>query len=132
MNLPFSVLNSKREKPIRIQEEKFEIIESKDVSGEFERQLEDILTKGLEIVDYADVTFVKERMNNFYRNNIAVLLLTLNLRRNNSFIYTESYLKFVDYIKRGVIHEGKDSDFISKLNFQIQCYNEKIESILSS
>lgn len=132
MNLPFSVLNTKKVKPLRIKEEKFENNDPKTISVDFNHQLEEIFNKGLSVIDRNDVVFVVDNMNHFYRNNIAVLFLTLNIMKDPSFIYTENYNHYVSFIKREFIKDENNDLFLKKLNHQIQCYAQKIENVKMS
>lgn len=132
MNLPFSVLNTKKIKPLRIKEEKYENNEPKSISVDFNQQIEDIFTKGLVVLDRNDVVFIIDNMNHFYRNNIAVLFLTLNIMKDPSFIYTEDYNHYVSYIKREFIKDENNELFMKKLNHQIQCYGQKIQNVKMS
>lgn len=133
MSFPFSVLRSKKEKQIRIYEESEETNETKNVKIDFENQLTDIIEKGL-LVDNKDIIFITDNMNLFYRNNIAVLLLVLNIRRfGNDFITSSYYNGYIDYIARKTFKEEEKKDsFNRKLNFQMECYNKKIQNIIEN
>ena len=130
MNLPFSVLNTKKEKPLRIQEKRNEFSEPKSIQTDFDKQIEDVLSKGLPVIDQTDISFIRNYMNRFYRNNVAVLLLTLNIKRDNSFLYHAGFTAYKEYISRGVISKDSDADFTRKLSHEIMCYNQKIDFII--
>lgn len=144
MSFPFSVLNSKREKKIRIIDVSREISNEKDLSREFDVQLNKIID--FMYIDPNDINFIMSNKNKFYRNNLAVLFLTLAMINDQHYIYTnnESYKKFLYYIyrindngegddnniKSNLIIE-EDLEFQNKLFFEIECYREKIMKILN-
>lgn len=133
MSFPFSVLRAKKEKQIRIFEDNDDSNETKNVKIDFENQLTEIIQKGLH-VDNKDIIFITDNINLFYRNNIAVLLLVLNIRRfGDNFITSVYYHGFVEYIARKTFKDDEKKEaFIRKLNFQMQCYNKKIQSIIDN
>ena len=132
MNLPFSVLNSKKNKPVRIHDLQKDNLESKSIVLDVDSQIDLFLKSGIIINNMEDIVFIKHNIAHFYKNNIAVLLLTLIFRRDQSFLYNPNYDEFVKYISRGVIPIEKYEEFKRKLNFEIQCYNEKIDNIIKS
>ena len=130
MNLPFSVLNTKKEKPIRLQEGRGEITEPKSISTDFDKQIEDVLSKGLRVIDESDIMFIRNHKSRFYRNSIAILLLTLNIKRDSSFVFNPQFTSYKEYISRGVINLDNEAEFTRKLYHEIMCYNQKIDMIL--
>lgn len=131
MSFPYSVLRAKKEKKIRILDTGEDITESKNIRIDFQNQLDEITKKGL-LVDNEDSIFVTNNMHLFYRNNLAVILLTLNIRKHGvDYLKTDSYQQYFNYIARKQLDEEESKNFSSKLNFELKCYDEKIEKILS-
>lgn len=130
---PYSVLRAKKIKNVRIIENTEEVVESKNIKIDFDNQLKDITSKGL-FMDNEDVTFVISNMNLFYRNNLATILLALNIRRyGEKFLSSPCYQGYFNYIARDKIKDEDDMrTFSSKLNFEIGCYNIKIQQIIDS
>lgn len=129
---PYSVLRAKKIKNARIVEAVEEIIDSKNIKIDFDNILDDIVSKGL-YVHSEDSYFVTSNMNLFYRNNLAVILLTLNIRRHgDQFLSSNYYQAYFNYIARKELKDDEERKvFASKLDFQIRCYNEKIQNIIS-
>ena len=135
MSFPYSVLRAKKVKNLRIIESTEEIVYLKNIKTDFENQLDDIINKGL-LIDSELINFVKSNINLFYRNNLAVILLTLNIKKyGNQFLSSQQYQSYFNYISRDKIKEEDEDDkriFTSKLNFEIGCYNEKIQNIIDN
>lgn len=133
MDLPYSVLRHKKTKNVRIIEATEEVVDSKNIKIDFDNQLKDITSKNL-YIEPIDIKFIIDNINLFYRNNLAVLLLAMNIRRyGDQFINSQYYESYFSYIARKDI---KDEDerraFSSKLSFEISCYSEKIQNIINS
>jgi hypothetical protein len=146
MNLPFSVLNTKKEKPLRIQDEESEVFQVKTISYNFETQIQDF-SINFPSVDQEDINFINQNCSKFYRNNVAVLLLTLKLMKDPNFSNTgefESYKKYIfvnrskEKEKEGEVKKEKIDDvqkqqnFERKLGHQIKCYEQKILAVVAS
>lgn len=136
MSFPYSVVRYRNEKIIRIVEQNEEIVESKNIQLDFENQLKDIVDKGL-FIKPEHVTFLMNNMVIFYRNNIAVLLLTMNLmEEGDNFVNGPHYRSYIEYILRKKIDDDKKIDdekrelFNQKLSIQIKTYEKKISNIL--
>ena len=85
-------------------------------------------------MDNEDIGFVISNMNAFYRNNLATILLTLNIRRyGDQFLSSQHYQTYFNHIARDKIKDEDDKRiFSSKLNFEIGCYHIKIQEIIDS
>lgn len=130
MSFPYSVIRSKNEKIVRIVEQTEEITESKNIQLDFENQIKDVIDKGLYIKP-DHITFLMNNMVTFYRNNIAVLLLTMNLmEEGDNFVNTSHYKSYIEYILRKKTDEEKKELFNQKLSIQIKTYEKKIMTVL--
>lgn len=128
MPFSFSILKSKKQKKIRIQELIEETFESKNINQDFERQMNEVLTAQL-FIPIEDQNFVRNNVNYFYRNNFPVIFLTLNLMRDgDKFVNTSYYQAFIDYIARKQMSEDKKDTFMQKLGVEIRAYRTKIEN----
>lgn len=130
-SFPYSVLRAKKVNRIRIIENTEEVVESKNIKVDFENQLKIITSEGL-FMDNEDINFVISNMNVFYRNNLATILLTLNIRRyGDQFLSSLHYQVYFNYIARDKIKDEDDRrTFSSKLNFEIGCYHIKIQEVI--
>jgi len=131
MNLPFSVLNNKKNKEFKIQEKKYDNSE-KVTSIDFDKNLGEMVKLNLKILNPSDINFVRDNIGHFYRNNLMILFLTLNIRFRNDFISDENYNLYITEISRGVISVDKMAEFNEKLNKELNVYNTKIENILNN
>lgn len=136
MSFPYSVMRSRNEKIVRIVEQNDDIIETKNIQLDFENQIKDVANKGL-FIKPEHITFLMNNIVKFYRNNVAVLLLTMNLmEEGDSFVNTNYYISYIDYIFRKKENDEKREDnekkelFNQKLSIQIKIYRRKINTIL--
>lgn len=126
--LPYSILKSKRAPYVRIIESTEENIESKIISIDFGKQIDEIIEAGLFVIQ-EHVHFVMSNINYFYRNNLAVIFLTLNIMRSgDSFISSIYYQPYINFIARKSTNES----FENKLKVEIKAYRTKIEKLLLS
>lgn len=140
-SFPYSILRAKKVKNIRIIESTEEIIDSKNITLDFMNQIDSIIQNDL-FINNDDVEFVTSHINFFYRNNLATIFLVLHIRRlGNVFLTSQEYQGYVNYISRKKIKDESDiatkikdeNDMIlfrNKLNFQMGCYNDKIQQII--
>jgi hypothetical protein len=137
MSFPFSVF-SKKKKHVEISEKYFEYNEPKNITNYFDNQIEELIKIGLITIDnnLRDIKFIKDNINKFYKNNLAVLFLTMNIRRSSEFILSEKYKEYVKYISRvdekNVGSTSKEEEFIEKLTFEISVYSKKIDIVMES
>lgn len=136
MSFPYSVMRSRNEKIVRIVEQNDDIVETKNIQLDFENQIKDVANKGL-FIKPEHITFLMNNIVKFYRNNVAVLLLTMNLmEEGDSFVNTNYYISYIDYIFRKKENDEKREDnekkelFNQKLSIQIKIYRRKINTIL--
>ena len=136
MSFPYSVMRSRNEKIVRIVEQNDDIVETKNIQLDFENQIKDVANKGL-FIKPEHITFLMNNIVKFYRNNVAVLLLTINLmEEGDSFVNTNYYISYIDYIFRKKENDEKREDnekkelFNQKLSIQIKIYRRKINTIL--
>lgn len=130
MALPYSVLKSKRKPHVKIIESFDEISDSKNITVDFNKQINDIIESNLYILP-EHIQFISSNINYFYRNNLAILFLTLNIMKSGeAFISSMYYQSFVSYIARKDIKEDKIDTFNIKLNVEIKAYKIKIERLM--
>jgi hypothetical protein len=130
MMLPYSVLKSKRKPHIRIIETTDENIDSKNMIADFGKQFEDIENAKL-AVEPNHAHFVLSNISYFYRNNLAIIFLTMNIMSSGeSFISSMYYPHFIDYITKNNSNYEKNDTFLSKLNIEIKAYRIKIERLM--
>lgn len=128
--LPYSVLKSKRKPHTRIIESTDEIIESKNMRVDFDKQISDVIQSGL-FISPEYIEFIERNISYFYRNNLAVLFLTLNIMKSgDAFISSMYYQPFIDYIARKDFKDEKLDTFYMKLKIEIKAYKIKIERLM--
>lgn len=133
--LPFSVLKSKRVKYVRILEEQDINNESRNRQADFEKNLLDVTSIGLYILPEHEM-FIRNYISYFYRNNLAVLFLALNIIHDNNFVNSQYYQPFVNFIQRRQLNDRGDKQdkqdvFGAKLNVELRAYTKKIQSLMS-
>lgn len=130
--LPFSVLKSKRVKYVRIIEDQDTVLESRNRQVDFEKNMSDVMSSGIYVLQEHEM-FIRNYISIFYRNNLAVLFLTLNLIRDPNFANTQYYKPYIKLIQRHQLSEDKIDKqdlFESKLSLQISAYSKKIQSLM--
>lgn len=131
MSFPFSVLQTKKEKSLKINNHENETIEVKNIRTDFDKKIKEFAESGLSILNRDDLGFISKYPNYFYRNNIMMLMLTLNLRRDSNFKISPEYDKYKMKIFEGV---GNGVDKINEVNerleFQLLTYNILIDNTL--
>jgi hypothetical protein len=126
--LPYSVLNSKRLEKVKIIENK-DTMEIKTTNIDFEKQVNLIRDAGLE-VDQEDLDFIYRNIGYFYRNNLAVLLVTMKIISHGElFINSKYYQPYVNFIARKELKDDKLKSFNNKFNIQVNAYKTKIENL---
>lgn len=132
--LPFSVLNSKRKKYVRITQETEASNNTKVRQADYQKTLNDFLEKNL-YVKSDHINFISNNIDIFYRNNLTVLFLALNILHNPEFINTDEYRKYIDSIQvtkvEGTNRHFKADLFEKRLNVQIQAYTIKIKNVMT-
>lgn len=136
MSFPFSVLRMKKQKHIKIISNKKDTYGNRNLENEFNKHLNEIISNGLYFTQ-SQVNFLREKKEKFYHNNIAILLLSMNLISNNNFKndMPDEYKAYKDYIsrinsKQNTGH-GKAETFDNKLDISIEAYTKKINSVNS-
>ena len=142
MSFPFSVF-SKKEKRVVILEKYSDYNEPKIILNYFESQIEELIKIQLITIDdnLEDIKFIKNNISKFYRNNLAVLFLTMNIRRSPEFVLSEKFKEYVKYISRveekvqnkdEKIISREEEEFLEKLKFEIGVYSKKIDIVIES
>lgn len=130
--LPFSVLKSKRVRHVKIIEEPEVTTTSHLRQADYDKNLIEVTGSGLYVLN-EHIHFVTRYIYYFYRNNLAVLFLTLNIMHDPNFVNTQFYKPYVDYIQRRQYSEEKQEKHelvIIKLNVQIKAYMKKVENLM--
>lgn len=131
--LPFSVLKSKRTKHIRIIDDQVNNNDSPYRPADYEKNIQDLIAANLYIIP-EHIFFINKYMYFFYRNNLAVLLLALNILHDGNFVNTQYYRSYVEYIQRRQLGEDKADKqemFDYKFNVQMNAYIMKIQNLMS-
>ena len=135
MSFPFSVLRSKKEKRIIIEENKEDILEFKTITNDFDNIFTDIIEKGLYVTEEQKL-FVITNKNNFYRNNLAVIFLSLNcldsIRGGYDFYQTEQYITYENYISRNMFKNDVEDVKKRKSNFLIDDFRLRLKTEVNS
>ena len=130
--LPYSVLKSRRKKFVRIIEEQDVAVENRLRQADYDKNIEDLMKAGLTIYPEHNY-FVSRYIYYFFRNNLAVLFLAINILHNPKFEQTNEYKTFVDYIQRRTLGDDKyekQDMFEHKLKIQLFAYTKKIQNLM--
>lgn len=131
--LPFSVLKSKRKKFVRIVEEQDTGNESRLRQADYDKNILEVTNAGL-FIHNEHVHFITKYIYYFYRNNLAVLFLALNILHDPNFIHSIYYKPFIEYIQRRHLTEDKQDKqdmFDYKLRIELHAYTKKIQTLMS-
>jgi hypothetical protein len=130
MSFPFSVLQTKKEKSMRITQQETEISEVRNIKTDFDKKIEEFAKSGLVILNRDDLGFVAQYPNYFYRNNIMILILTLNLRRDSNFAISPEFERYREKILEGITGVDRIMEANEKLMFEIETYGLLIENTI--
>lgn len=130
MSFPFSVLQTKKEKSIRITQQELEVSEVRNIKTDFDKKIKEFAESGLAILNRDDLGFITQYPNYFYRNNIMLLMLTFNLRRDSNFAISSEFERYREKILQGITGIDRIMEANEKLMFEIETYGLLIENTI--
>ena len=128
--LPFSVLKSKRVKQVRIINDQEIENDSKNRQADYEKNILDVVNSSL-YIQPEHINFVRSYISYFYRNNLSMIFLAMNIIHDYNFVNSQYYRPFINYIQRRQTSESdKQENFEIKFDVQLKAYIKKIQNLM--